>query len=41
MAIYDSLYDDVSAMGKEKFLRQVAYMLMPTLKCMTLLCADM
>ena len=41
VAIYDSLYDDVSAMGKEKFLSQIAYMLMPTSKCMTLLWADM
>ena len=35
VAINDSLYDDVSAMGKEKFLTQVAYMLMSTSKCMT------
>lgn len=41
ITIYDSLYNDISPSCKAKFLRQMAYMLMPTSKHVTLQWADM
>ena len=40
IAIYDSLYTDIHASCKAKFLKQMSYMLMPTSKHVTLWWAD-
>ena len=41
ITVYDSLYSDVHPSSRAKFLRQMAYMLMPTSKHVTLQWADM
>jgi hypothetical protein len=41
ITVYDSLYSDVNPSSRANFLRQIAYMLMPTSKHVTIQWADM